>query len=84
VEALGQWNAIPATANGMAAAPARTNHTPDAVATALALWSVRERDAALPATVPTSATLSSLSKDITAIRCPSTLKAATIRVQDKP
>jgi hypothetical protein len=36
----------------MAAAPVRTNHTPGAVATALAQWSVRERDAALPATVP--------------------------------
>jgi hypothetical protein len=52
VEALGRWDAIPATVNGMAAAPARTNHTPGAVATALALWSVWERDAALPATVP--------------------------------
>jgi hypothetical protein len=41
VEALGWWDAIPATANGMAAAPARTNHTPGAVATALAQWSVR-------------------------------------------
>jgi hypothetical protein len=52
VEALGRWDAIPATVNGMAAVPARTNHTPGAVATALALWSVRERNAALPATVP--------------------------------
>jgi hypothetical protein len=52
VEALGRWDAIPATANGMAAAPARTNHTLGAVATALAPWSVRELDAALPATVP--------------------------------
>jgi hypothetical protein len=52
VEALGRWDAIPATVNGMAAAPARTNHTPGAVATALALWGVREWGAALPATVP--------------------------------
>jgi hypothetical protein len=42
VEALGRWDAIPATVNGMAAAPARTNHTPGAVATTLALWIVWE------------------------------------------
>jgi hypothetical protein len=35
----------------MAAAPARTNRTPGAVATVLALRSVRERNVALPATV---------------------------------
>jgi hypothetical protein len=52
VEALGRWDAIPATVNSMAAVPARTSPRPDAVATAPALWSVRERDAALPATVP--------------------------------
>jgi hypothetical protein len=52
VKALGRWDAIPATANGMAVAPVRTNHTPGTVAAALALWSVREWDAALPATVP--------------------------------
>jgi hypothetical protein len=88
VEALGRWNAIPATVNGMAAAPARTNHAPGAVATALALWSVRERDAALPATVPRTDRRQQLSrarlKDITAIRCLSTLEAATVRVQDTP
>jgi hypothetical protein len=33
---------------------------------------------------PTSATPSSPSEDITAVRCPSTLEAATVRVQDTP
>jgi hypothetical protein len=48
---LGRRGAIPATINGMAAAPARTP-TPGTVVTAPALWSVREWDAAMPATVP--------------------------------
>jgi hypothetical protein len=52
VEALGQWDAIPATVDGMAAAPARTNPTSGTVATVQALRSVRERDAALPVTAP--------------------------------
>jgi hypothetical protein len=52
VEALGRWDAIPATIDGMAAAPARTNRTPGAVATVLALRSVRERNVALPVTAP--------------------------------
>jgi hypothetical protein len=52
VKALGRWDAIPATVNGMATAPARTNRTPGAVATVLAQWSARERGVALPATVP--------------------------------
>jgi hypothetical protein len=52
VEALGWWDAIPATVDGMAAAPARTNPTPGAVATVLALRSVRERDVTLPVTAP--------------------------------
>jgi hypothetical protein len=52
VKALGRWDAIPATVDGMAAAPARTSPTPGAVATVLALRSVRERDDALPVTMP--------------------------------
>jgi hypothetical protein len=52
VEALGRRGAIPATVNGMAASPRVYEPTPGAVATAPALWSVQERDAALPATVP--------------------------------
>jgi hypothetical protein len=52
VEALGRWDAIPATVDGMAAALARTNPTPGAVATVLVLRSVRERDVALPVTAP--------------------------------
>jgi hypothetical protein len=51
VEALGRRGAIPATVNGMAA-PRAYEPTPGAVATAPALWSVRERDVTLPATVP--------------------------------
>jgi hypothetical protein len=52
VEALGRRGSIPATVNGMAAAPRTYEPTSGAVATAPALWSVQERDAALPAIVP--------------------------------
>jgi hypothetical protein len=48
---LGRRGAIPATVNGMVAAPRAYNPTPGTVATAPALWSVRERDTAMPATV---------------------------------
>jgi hypothetical protein len=52
VEVLGRRGAIPATVNGMTDAPRVYKPTPGAVATAPTLWSVRERDAALPTTVP--------------------------------
>jgi hypothetical protein len=49
---LGRRGATPATVDGMAAAPRTYNPTPGTVVTAPALWSVRERNAAILATVP--------------------------------
>jgi hypothetical protein len=87
VEALGRWDAIPATVTVWLPPPrvrAHARRCGNGSSTVERVGTGRRLTYSCTPYGPTSATPSSLSEDITAVRCPCTHEDATVRVQDMP
>jgi hypothetical protein len=87
VETLGRRSTIPATVNGMVAAPrvqSHAGHCGNSSGAVEHAGTGRCLTCHCAPYGPTSVTPSNPPEDITAVRCTPTLEATTIRVQDTP